>query len=624
MDLLPWAVAASACDEVFHIPQAQRYCHGRFGEWDDKITTPPGLYLLSNLLPQAFNVTGLSWTHSCEPNSLRAFNLVGLAVLAYLFLLCRRRIEERLSPTQQQPPTRFAIHSACNVALFPLLFFFSGLYYTDVASTAVVLAAFLNHLNRVARDRSSTKSDLFTVALGLLALLMRQTNVFWAVVYMGGMEVVHAITTMKSESKHPPVMNGRIDQLLFMIREYSIGRVHDPPLCKAKMDDTLLTAFSFGIAALCNPIRVLRQIWPYMTVLGAFVVFVVWNGAVVLGDKSNHVATIHFAQLLYMWPLFVFFSWPLLLPQALGLDAGLRTFLTSVLNARWATARKENDTRKHALSDATPKRRRSQIQKTSQKAERLRNLLWIICFLGAILLCCAIVRFNTIIHPFTLADNRHYMFYVFRYSIGRASWIRYTLVGPYLLSCNMIMSAMAGYSKGCQEASRASHSQLPPAPPRTNFIHDAESEDSEVDEDAEEAGKMRHPGKPLRPNPLRHLPSLPYTSTGLIWLLATSLSLVTAPLVEPRYFIAPWVLWRLLVPEWRLCGNQDGAEDGPKSRHDEAHELFRWHDMRLVVETAWFAVINLATCYVFIAKPFIWRDEAGGVLDNGRLQRFMW
>lgn len=30
-------------DEVFHIPQAQRYCEGRFRDWDDKITTPPGL-----------------------------------------------------------------------------------------------------------------------------------------------------------------------------------------------------------------------------------------------------------------------------------------------------------------------------------------------------------------------------------------------------------------------------------------------------------------------------------------------------------------------------------------------------------------------------------------------------
>lgn len=30
-------------DETFHVGQCQAYCHGRFNEWNDKITTPPGL-----------------------------------------------------------------------------------------------------------------------------------------------------------------------------------------------------------------------------------------------------------------------------------------------------------------------------------------------------------------------------------------------------------------------------------------------------------------------------------------------------------------------------------------------------------------------------------------------------
>lgn len=36
-------------DEVFHIPQAQRYCLMHFRDWDDKITTPPGLYVSYSL-----------------------------------------------------------------------------------------------------------------------------------------------------------------------------------------------------------------------------------------------------------------------------------------------------------------------------------------------------------------------------------------------------------------------------------------------------------------------------------------------------------------------------------------------------------------------------------------------
>jgi alpha-1,2-glucosyltransferase len=30
-------------DEMFHVSQCQAYCQGRFSEWNDKITTPPGL-----------------------------------------------------------------------------------------------------------------------------------------------------------------------------------------------------------------------------------------------------------------------------------------------------------------------------------------------------------------------------------------------------------------------------------------------------------------------------------------------------------------------------------------------------------------------------------------------------
>ena len=30
-------------DETFHVSQCQAYCQGRFREWNDKITTPPGL-----------------------------------------------------------------------------------------------------------------------------------------------------------------------------------------------------------------------------------------------------------------------------------------------------------------------------------------------------------------------------------------------------------------------------------------------------------------------------------------------------------------------------------------------------------------------------------------------------
>ncbi|PHH92252.1 hypothetical protein CDD83_8177 [Cordyceps sp. RAO-2017] len=522
------AVPEPYLDEVFHIPQAQRYCHGDFRQWDAMITTPPGLYLVSNLVPHLFRIIGLRWDQACDARSLRAANAVGLLVLALLFLLCRRQMEGR-----GRPFSEYAIHGACNVALFPLLFFFSGLYYTDVISTAAVLGALLNHLHRLGRRHrpGSLSSDLATVALGLLALFMRQTNVFWVVVYMGGLEAVDAIKTLAPArpEKEPAATATSRERLKHFAQRWSVGDIHDLPLDQAWPDDAILTAVSLAVAAACNPGRVLRRVWPYVAVLGAFVAFVAWNGGVVLGDKSNHVATIHLAQMLYIWPLFAFFSLPLLLPGGLALCDSLRRVWTQPWSA------------------AAPPSWRSSVA--------------VVFHVGTALLSCAVVRYNTIIHPFTLADNRHYMFYVFRHSIRRAGWVRYLLVVPYSLSRWLVWATLAGRDRAGSR--RAAGTQRPAS-----------------------------------------------TSTGLVFLLATSLSLVTAPLVEPRYFILPWVVWRLLVPAWGPGEARDGGRLAGSAR--------------LLAETAWFVAINLATGYVFLGKPYVWTDADGHVLDGGRLQRFMW
>jgi alpha-1,2-glucosyltransferase len=43
------------------------------------------------------------------------------------------------------------------------------------------------------------------------------------------------------------------------------------------------------------------------------VAFLVWNEGIVLGDKSNHVAGLHFPQLFYYTSFFSLFSAPLVL-----------------------------------------------------------------------------------------------------------------------------------------------------------------------------------------------------------------------------------------------------------------------------------------------------------------------
>ena len=62
-------------DEVFHVPQAEKYCSGNFTHWDNKITTLPGLYLLSIgiLRPLGSALFG-SPESLCSTFSLRSIN----------------------------------------------------------------------------------------------------------------------------------------------------------------------------------------------------------------------------------------------------------------------------------------------------------------------------------------------------------------------------------------------------------------------------------------------------------------------------------------------------------------------------------------------------------------------
>lgn len=194
----------------------------------------PGSYLASLLLPGVVRPLGSLAGPACSAQSLRATCGVALLVLAYLALRCRHEIEARIyeahAAGRLKVYSQYSLHTAANIALFPLLFFFSGLYYTDVASTAAVLAAYLNHLKRLGLTQSSLLSDASTILLGLSTLFMRQTNVFWVVVYMGGAEAVHAIKTLRPKRVDKPAMVTLSEQLRYYAWRYSVGDVHDPPL----------------------------------------------------------------------------------------------------------------------------------------------------------------------------------------------------------------------------------------------------------------------------------------------------------------------------------------------------------------------------------------------------------
>jgi alpha-1,2-glucosyltransferase len=207
--------------------------------------------------------------------------------------------------------------------------------------------------------------------------------------------------------------------------------------------------------------------------------------------------------MLYIWPYMVFFSFPILLPFTLRRVFGL----TGRPPVFWVR-----------IADALPR-------------------IWVVvitCVTAAI-----VVKYNTIIHPFTLADNRHYVFYVFKYL--RYSWLfKYFAIPVYLVSGTLTIAPLHEMNVGF----------------------------------------------------------------SIVWLATSTLSLVTAPLVEPRYFIIPWVIWRL---------HSNKALNSVAGTAGAAHaSIWLW------TETVWYVLINIITGYIFLDWTFEWPQEAGVK------QRFMW
>ena len=183
-----------------------------------------------------------------------------------------------------------------------------------------------------------------------------------------------------------------------------------------------------------------------------------------------------------------------------------------------------------------------------------------------------IVHYNTLVHPFTMADNRHYVFYVFRILL-RHPYVKYAAVPVYFSCAWAALLALHGPQNEHAEKTK----------------HDARSSDKVI----------RQPVK---------------VSFVVVWFAATSLSLITAPLVEPRYFIIPWLMWRLHVADTDPIDTAQVRESQSSVFRALNAVAVHW----LWLETAWFLLINLATCSMFLYKGFAWPQEPGQV------QRFLW
>lgn len=395
-------------DEIFHIPQAQQYCKGNFASWDPMITTPPGLYYLSlahvaSLFPGMFFVRGVSlFSELCSTAILRSVNGV-------LAILCSVIVYEIITLLRPNIDERKATIFAVVLALYPLHWFFTFLYYTDVASLTTVLAMYLACLK---------KKYHLSALLGAYAVFIRQTNIVWMlfVACTGVMDItltrqresvkVDNLNTTGNKTGHS-VPNNHIIVGSNMRRRKPNSAVDNS---KSSMTSTLTystshpSGFLDEIKAICltswnMKSKLLFSFSPFFTVLVAFVAFVRWNGSVVLGAKEAHAVSPHFAQLMY----FSLVSSLALAPLHFSWDQAVHLF--------WSFWKKRP----------------------------LGFCQWIVALTAGFLS----VHSYSIAHAYLLADNRHYTFYLWRKVIQSHQSTKYLLVPLYVYSWFSIFRVLA-------------------------------------------------------------------------------------------------------------------------------------------------------------------------------------
>lgn len=147
-------------------------------QWNGKITTPPGLYLVTIAVLKPFSELYAFGEDAadriCPTPMLRFVNLVFACGNAYLIFLINCNIHrtdtEQTDGTVRPSNNTSLLMSSLSLATFPLLFFFNFLFYTDPGSLFFVLLMYLHHLNG---------QEWLASLFGTISLFFRQTNIIW-------------------------------------------------------------------------------------------------------------------------------------------------------------------------------------------------------------------------------------------------------------------------------------------------------------------------------------------------------------------------------------------------------------------------------------------------------------
>ncbi|RYE99972.1 MAG: hypothetical protein EOO41_00215 [Methanobacteriota archaeon] len=448
--------------------------------WDDKITTLPGLYYLAAGVHSVSTALLPGITLPCDTQFLRSLN-AGISCVAMVAAILLVRF---LFPCA--PALRNVAHAAV-LATFPIHLFMSHLAYTDTLSVACVLACV------AAAVRSSSSARPF--ALTFLSSVVRGA--------------CHAVLGARLRGDTLPcshVSPLQMGAASVMVRQnnivwaaYAAGLVLLTQVCQAFSAARPVGAqASLQLAALTT-VRALPQLSGFIAVAVVFLVFLVRNGGVAVGDKEQHALVWHWAQLVWLLDLVALYAAAVSILNALArvLHAGM----LGEHGSGCESSRGKGGARRARL----------------WRRVRLPHVL--VALVSSMMTLYAVEHY-AMAHLYVLSDNRHATFYLWRRILAHAHYRR-------------ALAVVAGVCVSCLPS-------MVSCPPNRHR--------------AEQAARCAATDRAATGSGTRHATERAPVVFAAWWLICSALCLVPAHLLELRYFIVPLLL--LLAQVSMVCAHR--------------------------------------------------------------------
>jgi alpha-1,2-glucosyltransferase len=279
--------------------------------------------------------------------------------------------------------------------LYPPSFFFTFLFYTDPGSTFFVLLSYL-----LAQPSQSSSSKLNSrslpfyrligsAAAGCVAVLFRQTNAVWCAFILAA-AVLHDVctkTTERSAVAAAAAAAKKSDDTTVTTDDTSASSVLLGPVCISPI-------IRFAAAIVTDLRGILQRLWPLLVPVLSFAVFLAKNGSIVVGDKQHHSSVVHLAQLCY------------------AAAAASAMYTSPLVN-------------EGLISTANMKQL---LAYTQRQFATVRSA---VASCAVLTLAAAALAYSSKAHPFLLADNRHYTFYIWQRWLGKGAVYRCALLPVY-------------------------------------------------------------------------------------------------------------------------------------------------------------------------------------------------